>query len=443
MDRVAARREDRDLLAGSDDLEFALETGRLADPVALHRRHAIGPAARDELVDAVEQPLRVGRDPKRPLGQRLLHDDGFAAPALPLDDLLVRENRVVLRAPVHFLVGAIDQPTLEEFQEEPLVPLVVLGEIRPDLAIPVVGHAQRLELAFHVRDVLRRADSGMHSVLDRRVFRGHSERVPPHRVQHLLPLRPLEARDQIADRVVAHVPHVQVARGIRKHLEHVVLLRGIGPIGRGEGLRIGPHLLPLRLDRLVVVERNRSVGCLGRWNPGEGLQPARVVAGVENLLRATTRIIDQATRFEVTQNVRDRRDRDSFRARAGHRRGILDHGRRRVSFREHHDLDLGPAEGLPVPAPGLTRFPRLDVDRAGVGECAIDDVLHEDPRNLAEARHARGILRRSRARRQFGDGARHRRPFIRRLHQLQRATPMKCLQGGSIENNPRDGRGGS
>ena len=56
----------------------------------------------------------------------------------------------------------------------------------------------------------------------RGVLGRQAERVPAHRMQHVEALRALVARDHVAERVVAHVAHVDAARRIGEHLEHVV-----------------------------------------------------------------------------------------------------------------------------------------------------------------------------------------------------------------------------
>ena len=68
----------------------------------------------------------------------------------------------------------------------------------------------------------------MRVALDRRVLGRQPERVPADRMQHAHAAHRREPRDHVADGVVAHVAHVDVARGVREHLQHVLLgLRGV------------------------------------------------------------------------------------------------------------------------------------------------------------------------------------------------------------------------
>ena len=97
----------------------------------------------------------------------------------------------------------------------------------------------------------------MHALGHRRVLGRQAERVPAHRMQHVEALRPLVARDHVAERVVAHVAHVDPAGRIGEHLEHVVF--GPARIGRrGEGAPLLPDALPLGFGVLERVARHRA-----------------------------------------------------------------------------------------------------------------------------------------------------------------------------------------
>ncbi len=73
------------------DREINLGAFAAADPVALHGAHFFRPAV--ELVEAVEQLLRIRGDAEEPLHQvALLHDRVFVPPAAAVDDLLIGEH---------------------------------------------------------------------------------------------------------------------------------------------------------------------------------------------------------------------------------------------------------------------------------------------------------------------------------------------------------------
>ena len=200
-----------------------------ADPVLLHLQDVLGPLP--ERGVAGEELLGVGRDPQEPLLHLLLGDGRFAAPAAAADDLLVGQDGLALRAPVDPAFLAVGQAALEHAQEDPLVPLVVVGEAGVDLAAPVVADAHALELGPHVGDVVEGPGLRMGAVLDGRVLGRHAQGVPADGVEDVGPGHALLAGDDVADRVVADVAHVDAAGGIGVHLETVDTSGWRGPRG--------------------------------------------------------------------------------------------------------------------------------------------------------------------------------------------------------------------
>ncbi len=107
-------------------LDHEVDVGALgpADPVALRGQHPVRPGGVQRL-HVVQQPLGVVGDLEVPLGQLALGDLGPAALAVAVDDLLVGQHRLVVRAPVDRAVLPVGQPPLAELQEQPLGPAVV------------------------------------------------------------------------------------------------------------------------------------------------------------------------------------------------------------------------------------------------------------------------------------------------------------------------------
>ena len=179
-----------------------------------------------------------------------LHNGGPTAPAdTTIKDLLVGQDGEVDRAPVHRRAAAVREAALVHPDEQPLVPLVVLGRARGDLAVPGVADPQALELPFHVLDVAERRDLGMNAALDRGVLGRQAEGVPPERVQHVEAPHASRAGHDVADDVVAHVPHVGVPGRIGEHLE-AVELRPRRVFGGLERAGVDPALLPLAVQFL-------------------------------------------------------------------------------------------------------------------------------------------------------------------------------------------------
>ena len=213
-ERVGARREHGDRLAvvfalGGKELEIDLGAFRAADPVGLHLLHALGPAV--ELVEVVEQLLCVVGDLEVPLREVALLDSAVAAPAFTFRDLLVCENSLAVGAPVHRGLAALDKPALPELQEDPLAPTIVLGVARNDRTVPIVGQAHALEGRLLRLDVRIRPLRRVAMVLDGGVLGRQTKSVPAHGMKHVEAAHLRVAGDHVADRVVAHVPHVDVA----------------------------------------------------------------------------------------------------------------------------------------------------------------------------------------------------------------------------------------
>ncbi len=199
--------------------EADLHAARLADPVALHGLDLLGPAV--QLVQTLQQLIRVGGDLEVVHRDFALLDQRARTPATAVDDLLVGQHGLVDRVPVHRAVLAVDHALLEQTGEQPLFPAVVVRLAGGDFARPVDGQAQAFQLGLHVGDVLVSPFGRRHLVLHRGVFGRHAEGVPAHRLQHVLALHALVAGDHVADGVVAHVAHVQLAAGVGEHRQAI------------------------------------------------------------------------------------------------------------------------------------------------------------------------------------------------------------------------------
>ncbi len=238
--RVRPCREDGQLLPAPVDGERDPGALRAADPVALHRQHALGP--RLERVHLVEQRVGVLGDLEEPLGQAPRLDLGAAALAAAVDHLLVREHRLVVRAPLDGRLAPVGEPALEELQEQPLRPAVVLGLGGRDLARPVDRPPHPLHLAADRLDVAVRDLAWVAALLDRRVLGVQTERVVAHRAQHGESLPTPDVREDVAQRVVEDVPHVEIAGRVRKHLERRMSRASRRPpSGPGSGPRTTPR----------------------------------------------------------------------------------------------------------------------------------------------------------------------------------------------------------
>ena len=185
VERVRSRGEDADAPAPLQR-EIHLRPDALPDPVPLHRAHALGPPR--QRLEIPQQLLHVGGDPEEPLPQLPLDHRRVAVP--PADaalGLLVAEHRLAALAPVHRRGLLVGQAALQHLQEEPLVPAVVGGLAAGDLAVPVVREPHPPQLGLHVGDVVPGPLGRVDAVLEGGVLGGEAERVPPHRMEHVVP----------------------------------------------------------------------------------------------------------------------------------------------------------------------------------------------------------------------------------------------------------------
>ena len=231
-----------------------------ADPVRLHHAHPLRP--RLQPVERCQQLRCEGGDPQEPLAEPLLLDDRAGAPAASVHHLLVGEHGLVHRVPVHERLAPLDQPGRRQIQEQLLLLAVIVGQAGGDLAVPVQRQAEPLQGGAHGLDVGQRPAGRIAAPLAGGVLGRQAERIPAHRMQHRMAARPLVARHHVAERVVADVPHMQLAAGIGEHLEHVVFR----PVRRRdvrhvEAAATVPGVLPARLSAAEVVARpGRGVG---------------------------------------------------------------------------------------------------------------------------------------------------------------------------------------
>src|SRR6185503_6526088 len=153
--------------------------------------------------------FRVGSDAQEPLLEIALLDLRPATPTDPSRRLLVRQHSLFFRTPVDLRHLFICEAALQHFQEEPLVPLVIIRTMRGDLSRPVVTEAETLQLPAHVRNVFFRPVARVYAALDRGLLSRLAKTVPTDRMQHVEPLQAFEPCERVADGVVAHVTHVQ------------------------------------------------------------------------------------------------------------------------------------------------------------------------------------------------------------------------------------------
>ncbi len=253
--RVRPRRVDFD---GVDDVRVRRQPESqpralaAADPLGLHHAHPLRPAI--HAVQRGQQLRRIAGDFQEPLRQQLLLDRRAGTPAAAVDHLLVREHRAVHRVPVHPALAPLDETGAEEIQEQLLLLPVIIGIAGGELAGPVERQPHAPQFGAHGGDVVPGPFGRVDAALARRVLRRQAERVPAHRMQHGIAPRALVARHHIAQRVIADVTHVDLAAGIREHLQHVIFRLAVGGhVGDAERPALLPDPLPAGLRHAEIV----------------------------------------------------------------------------------------------------------------------------------------------------------------------------------------------
>ena len=134
------------------------------------------------------------------------------------------------------------RPRREHLQEDPLRPLVVgrIGGI--DFPGPVEGNPQGNKLLLKPLDILSGHVGGMDMVFDGKIFGRQTKRVPADGVQHVIPLHPAFAGDDVQRCVRPGMPHMQPLPGRIRELDERVEFLFVRILVRGVEY---PRLLPI------------------------------------------------------------------------------------------------------------------------------------------------------------------------------------------------------
>ena len=158
-----------------------------ADPVALRELGLLRPV---ELVEGVEQLLRVVGDAQKPLLEDPLLDPTLTALAVTVDDLLVGEDGETRGTPVDRALAVLGETGVEKLAEDPLGPPVVPGIGRVDGVIPVEHGAEQPQLASEVGDTARHQARRVLAHPQREVLGVDAECVEADRLEDIVPAQP-------------------------------------------------------------------------------------------------------------------------------------------------------------------------------------------------------------------------------------------------------------
>ena len=148
-------------------------------------------------IQFIKQLIRIVCDLHKPLRNFAALYKRIGAPPSPINNLLIGQHGLINRVPVNDRILAVNEALLEHLRKQPLFPPIILGAASCDFTCPVVTVTQSLELTAHVLDIAIRPFCRWNAALDRRIFRGHSECIPAHRLQDMLTLQTMVTRDDI------------------------------------------------------------------------------------------------------------------------------------------------------------------------------------------------------------------------------------------------------
>jgi hypothetical protein len=163
-----------------------------------------------------------------------------------------RQHGHVDRVPIDFAMLALGQPFAQEVVEQLLLVLVIGRIAGREFPRPIERQPDRPQLLFHRRDVVVGPRLRRDLALDRGILRRQAERIPAHRVQHVETLGSHEARQHVAQRVIADMPDMDPPGRVGEHLEHVIFRPRVVVLG-GEDRLFVPLALPVRLGFAGVV----------------------------------------------------------------------------------------------------------------------------------------------------------------------------------------------
>ena len=224
--------------AGGEDVHFAVINQRafcvcdavrkckthaagFANPVFLHQAHPLWPAIQSGFfiadLNVIQQFLCVSGDLEVVTRNLALFYGCACAPAFAVNDLLVGKHGVIHGVPVHDLGFLVGNAFFQHFQEEPLIPFVVFGIAGRDFAAPINAQAQCLHLPFHGGDVVVSPLRGWNFVFQRGIFGRQTKRIPAHRHKNVVAFHAQMAHEHVVNGVIAYMPHVEFAAGVRQH----------------------------------------------------------------------------------------------------------------------------------------------------------------------------------------------------------------------------------
>ena len=198
-----------------------LGTMGAANPVFLGNLHPLNVI---QTVQIINQLVCVLRNFQHPLTLHLANYRAATALAHTIDNLLVGKTTFTGSTPVNRHLRLVGKSCFEQFQENPLGPLVIIRIRRVDFSLPVKGITKGLQLCFETCHIILRYFFGMYFIFNGVILCRQSKRIPSHRIQYVVALHPALPCHNIKSRVGTRMSYVKSLSGwIRKFYQSIVL----------------------------------------------------------------------------------------------------------------------------------------------------------------------------------------------------------------------------
>jgi hypothetical protein len=260
--------EDRQARAAAGCTQLELHAVDSPEHIALAGERDLIPfAAVGELLKPPVVLLQEGADAQVPLRELDQPHRAVTPPAGAARlDLDRGEGRLTVIAPVNRSGAAVDEPRVEEREEQPLRPPVHHHVGADEGSLPVEGEAEPVELSGHVLGAARDPLAWRLAAGDRAELGRKPEGIEAEGEQHRVAAGPAEAGIGIADRVAAYVPHVDIAGGERCRRLYVEVRLTLQRGGL-ERVALAPGSLTAGLDLMGLIAGANPIAHINRAYP--------------------------------------------------------------------------------------------------------------------------------------------------------------------------------
>ena len=178
-------------------------------------------------------------------------------PTFSVNNLFICQNSSASIAPVDGGFFFISKPAFVKKFKKPLRPAIIIFSASFNFSVPIISQAHRFLLRNHIFYVGKSPIAGFDSVSNRRIFRRHPESVKTHRVKDVKARHRTITRNNIADRIISDVPHVQISRRIGEHFERVIFRASLIDFSFVIVGRV-PNFLPFLFNflRIIFFQKN-------------------------------------------------------------------------------------------------------------------------------------------------------------------------------------------